>query len=289
MSSPSTSFSKWSTLACAAALAAAAILAPASSARAQAQTRDTFERILSEKKIRFGYITAPPGIIRNPASGELSGFYVDAARTIAQLMKVEPVFVETTWANFVSGLQADQFDVSIAATFATIPRAMAVSFTEPINYQSFSGVARKGGAQFKDLADLNKPGVRIAVVQGSAGHEFVTQNLPQAQVVALATANLQQPFLEVSAGRADVAIQDESQVKRYVPAHPEVEAILGGKLFNTLPITWAVRRGDMTLLNFMNTSLTYMLTSGKWDGIVSKYGPTGRYKDTPQLVPFGTF
>lgn len=256
---------------------------------AVAQTQDSFERILREKKIRFGYIPSPPSAIRDPATGNISGFYVDAARVIAELMQVEPVFVETTWGNFASALQAGQFDVSIAATFATIPRAMAVAFTNPIHYQSFSAAARKGDARFMTMADLNKPDIKIAVVQGSAGHEFARQNLGQAQIVALGTANLLQPFLEVSAGRADVAIQDESQVRRYLPTHPEVEALFGGNPFNTLPLAWAVRRGDQSLLGFMNTALTFMLSSGRWEEIAAKYGPTGRYRDMPQLQPFATF
>jgi polar amino acid transport system substrate-binding protein len=257
--------------------------------RAVAQTPDTFDRIVREKKIRFGYIISPPGAIRDPASGGISGFYIDGARGIAELMKVEPSFVETTWSTFAAGLQAGQFDVSIAATFATIPRAMAVAFTNPIHYQSFSGVARKGEDRFKVMADLDKPELKIAVVQGSAGHEFVLQNLKKAQVTALSTSNLQQPFLEVSAGRADIAIQDESQVRRYVPTHPEVVALFGGNPFNTLPLAWAVRRGDQNLLNFMNTAINFMLSSGRWEQYAMKYKNIGRYKVTPNLTPFGNF
>jgi ABC-type amino acid transport substrate-binding protein len=269
-------------------LLALGILAPVvSPAPVQAQTQNTFERIQREKKIRFGFIPSPPSAIRDPATGNISGFYVDAARAIAELMQVEPVLVETTWANFASALQAGQFDVSIAATFATIPRAMAVSFTNPINYQSFSGMKKKGDARFNELQDLDKPNVKIAVVQGSAGHEFVLQYLKQAQVVALSTANLLQPFLEVTAGRADAAIQDESQVQRYAPTHPELEALFGGKVFNTLPLAWAVRRGDHDLLTFLNTAIGFMLTSGRWDTLAAKYGRSGRYKDVPQLEAFG--
>lgn len=263
----------------------AGILAPA----ARAQSDNTFEKVLKSGKIRFGFIVSPPSAIRDPASGKLSGFYVDAAREIAELMHVEPVFVETTWANFAPALQAGQFDVSIAATFATIPRAMAVSFTKPINYQSFSGVIRKNEDRFKTLEDLNQPNVKIAVVQGSAGHEFARQNLKKAQLVVLTTANLLQPFLEVSAGRADAGIQDESQLHRYLPDHPEVKALFGGKVFNTLPIAWAVRHGDQELLTFLNTAIDYMMSSGRWDEIVKKYPHTGRYKVVPHLEPFGTF
>jgi polar amino acid transport system substrate-binding protein len=273
--------------ACAVLLAFAAVLFDGRAANAQ--TQDTFDRIVREKKIRYGYIISPPGAIRDPASGEITGFYVDGARGIAELMKVEPVLVETSWSTFATALQAGQFDISIAATFATIPRAMAVAFTNPIHYQSFSGVARKGEERFKVMADLDRPDVKIAVVQGSAGHEFVLQNLKSVQVVALNTANLQQPFLEVSAGRADVAIQDESQVRRYTPTHPEVVALFGGSTFNTLPLAWAVRRGDQNLLNFLNTAITFMLSSGRWEQYAAKYQHIGRYKVTPTLTPFGNF
>lgn len=250
-----------------------------------AQTGDTFSRISKDKEFRIGYVVSPPSIIKDPASGELSGLFVDAAREIADLMKVKPVFVETTWANFASALQAGQFDMSIAATFATIPRAMAVSFTKPINFLSFSGVAQAGQAKYKTIADLNKEGLRVAVVQGSAGHEFVRENLKNAKIIALSTANLQQPFLEVSAKRADIAIQDESQVRRYVPSHPEVEVLFAGQTFNTLPIAWSVRLEDTRLLSFMNTAIDFMLMSGRWDIIADKYSTVGRYKDIPQLVP----
>ena len=131
----------------------AGVLVPA----ARAQSNTTFEKILKSGKIRFGFIVSPPSAIRDPASGKLSGFYVDAAREIAELMHVEPVFVETTWANFAPALQAGQFDISIAATFATIPRAMAVSFSKPINYQSFSGVILAATSSRRTVACTRSP------------------------------------------------------------------------------------------------------------------------------------
>jgi ABC-type amino acid transport substrate-binding protein len=116
--------------ACAVLLAFAAVLFDGRAANAQ--TQDTFDRIVREKKVRFGYIISPPGAIRDPASGQITGFYVDGARGIAELMKVESVLVETSWSTFATALQAGQFDISIAATFATIPRAMAVAFTNSL-------------------------------------------------------------------------------------------------------------------------------------------------------------
>src|SRR5258707_15592332 len=147
------------------------------------------DRIISEKKFKIGYIPSPPSVIKDPASGDLKGFAVDAMRFICTTLKVEPVFVETTWANFVSGLNSDQFDLCIAGTFATILRASAVQFTKPIWYLGYSAVAKKGETRFAKPADLNKEGIRIALIQGGASVHYAHDHWPQAEHIRLVTGN----------------------------------------------------------------------------------------------------
>jgi polar amino acid transport system substrate-binding protein len=245
------------------------------------------ERILNEKKIKVGYIPSPPGTIKDPASGEVKGYYVDGLRYIFRTVHVEPELIETTWANFAAGLQSGQFDLSMAGTFATIQRAAAVEFTKPINYLGYSAIVKKGDERFKSLADFNKEGIKIAVVQGGAGLEYVKENFPKATVVALATGDLTAPFVEVSAGRADVGIEDASQAHRYAARQPGVTDLFQASPYNVLPICWSVRRGNQDLLNFMNTSIDFMLFTGRWERMTEPYGATGRYYAKPELVPFG--
>jgi len=38
----------------------------------------------------------------------------------------------------------------------------------------------------------------------------------------------------------------------------------------------------------MNTSIDFMLLTGRWEKMTDKYGATGRFYDRPELVPFGT-
>lgn len=101
-----------------AAILALAILAPLAVASASAQ--GAMDRILRDKTLRIGFIPSPPGTIKDPKTGDITGYYVDGMRMIAKMIGVEPEFIETTWANFAAGLNSDQFDVSIAGTFATI-------------------------------------------------------------------------------------------------------------------------------------------------------------------------
>jgi polar amino acid transport system substrate-binding protein len=252
---------------------------------ADAQTMD---RILSEKKVKIGFIPSPPGTIKDPKSGELSGFYVDSVRLIFKQVNVEPQFVETTWAAFAAGLASGQFDLSIAGTFATVTRAAAVEFTKPISYLGYSAVIKKGDTRFKDLSDLNREGIKIAVIQGGASVDYAKENFPKATLVTISGGNLLAPFVEVSAGRTDVGIEDAWQARRYSREHPEVTDLFDGRPYNVLPIGWSVKRGNDDLLKFMNTAIDWLMINDRFQKIAAGYGETGRYLAKIEYVPLGS-
>jgi polar amino acid transport system substrate-binding protein len=245
------------------------------------------DRIISEKKFKIGYIPSPPSTIKDPASGELKGFGVDAMRFVCTTLKVEPVFIETTWANFISGLNSNQFDLSIAGTFATILRAGAVQFTNPIWYLGYSAVAKKGETRFAKPGDLNKEGIRIALIQGGASVEYAKENWPKAEHILLSTGNLTAPFVEVAAGRVDVGVEDAWQARRFAAAQPTVVDLFGKEPYNVLPINWAIKRGNQDLVEFMNIAIDFLMTTGRWEKMSEPYGPSGRYFVKPQLSVFG--
>lgn len=243
-------------------------------------------RIAESGQLKIGYIPSPPGTAKDPRSGELTGFYVDAAKAIAEDMGVKPVFIETTWANFVAGLQSGQFDMSIGATFATVKRAMAVDFTTPIFYLGSVAVVGRDDTRFASIADMNKPEVRVAVVQGTAAETYVRANMPQARITALNTGNLTAGFMEVAAGRADVSFEDLFTATQFAKQQPGVKVIFADKPVNFLPISWTVNKGNSELLSVLNIGLSNLLVSGRWDVIAAKYIDGGRYVNQPNLRAF---
>src|ERR1700722_16028549 len=120
------------------------LAAPIFAATTDHASAQMMEKILRDKKVRIGYIPSPPGTIKDPKTGEVTGYYVEGVSYVFKSINVEVEFVETTWATFIAGLQSGQFDFSIAGTFATIQRAAAVEFTRPIHYLGYNAVARKG-------------------------------------------------------------------------------------------------------------------------------------------------
>src|SRR5215216_1117239 len=268
-------------------MAALVVAVPLCAATVDHAAAQLMDKILRDKKVRIGYIPSPPGTIKDPASGDITGYYVEGVRYIFKTINVEPEFIETTWANFAAGLQSGQFELSMAGTFATIQRAAAVEFTRPIHYLGYSAVIKKGDTRFKSLSDFNREGIKIAVLQGGAGQEFVRENFPKATIVALATGNLTAPFIEVAAGRADMGTEDAFQARRFAAQQPSVEVLFSEQPYNVLPICWAVKRGNQDVLNFMNVAIEFMLGTGRWERIAEKYGSTGRFQDVPNLKLFG--
>lgn len=233
--------------------------------------RSAMEQIRAERVLRVGYIVAPPWIIREPDSGELSGSSVDAIRRIAELGDLEVQFEEATWDTFVAGLQSYRFDVSIAPTFATIERSLSVAFTSPQGYFGNSAVVRKSDDRFQQLEDIDQEGVVVAVTQGEQGQEYAKRSLRNATIRVISAGEQALTFAEVLANRADVALGDAWFVAQFVEQHDGARDLLADRPYNVTAVAWAVRQEDGPLLHFINASLEHLDATGFIDTVNAKY------------------
>jgi ABC-type amino acid transport substrate-binding protein len=268
----------------------AAVFVAASAMAPTAQAR-TLKDILISKKIRLGTVPYPPMTQLDPKTGKYSGLWIDGPKFLFEQLGLEVELVETKWSTFPSGLQSDQFDVFIGGAFATPKRAAAVEFTRPVMYMGHSVTIRKEDAgKFKTMADLDKPGVTIATVLGTSGHEYLKQNFKYATIRALDTGDLTQDSLEVLAGRADAALQDAFKVAQVVASHPDkLIDLYGDRPFNLLPIAYALKGGNQDLMQLINTGLEWMDSTGKWQELAAPYKESlgGVFYVRPTYVPFG--
>ncbi|NUB12731.1 transporter substrate-binding domain-containing protein, partial [Azospirillum brasilense] len=155
-----------------------------------------------------------------------------------------------------------------------------------IFYLGSVAVVKNDEARFASLADMNKPDVRIAVVQGTAAEDFVRRTIPNAKMTSLAGGNLTAGFMEVAAGRADASFEDLFTATRFTEQQPGVKMLFNDRPVNFLPIAWTVRKGNSELQSVLNVGLDNLLTSGQWDVIAAKYITGGRYVNEPALREF---
>lgn len=155
---------------------------------------------------------------QHPQTGEPWGVSIDLARSLAARLGVELEFVVFDAAGkSVQAVRGEQADIGF---FAIDPlRGEGIAFTAP--YVLIEGsylVAQSSALQSND--DVDRPGVRVTVGQGSAYDLFLTRELKQAEIVRAPTSPavvdvFVQQKLDVAAG---VKQQLEADLNRY-PGH----------------------------------------------------------------------
>jgi ABC-type amino acid transport substrate-binding protein len=229
---------------------------------------DTLTKIRQTNVIQACTVVSPPFSIKDAETGERSGYMIDLLKLVAQKMEVQVIWNESTWGNAVADLQSHRCDVVAAELFANIPRAKAVAFTKPsLFYMGNGAIVRKDDKRFDDIQtiyDLDKPDITVVVATGEAGDIFVRENFKQAQVrkIDVESSDLTRFALDVSSGRADVAIAGGDVVDLYIKSHPEVKNIFAENPFGLNPIGWAVRQDDYRWKDFLETAIQFLDTQG---------------------------
>jgi polar amino acid transport system substrate-binding protein len=223
----------------------------------------TWARVNKAHRLRIGYIIFPPAVVKDPQTGVLGGHFVATVQEIARQAGWSTEFVATDWATFTAGLNTGKFDVSIAPTFVTIPRATAVGFSRPLFYAGNSAIVKKSETRFDSLGSLNRAEVRLAVTQGEAGYEFAKQNLPHAQLIIHPGPDQSLTFSDVLSGRADAALGDAYATSQFAAGHPDANDLFARRPYNLTPVSWAVATDDVRLLQFLNDSIEALDSQGK--------------------------
>lgn len=233
---------------------------------------DTLSQIEKKGILRVGYVVFPPTVVKDPITGRLSGHFIDTIEYIANELNVKVQYHEATWATFISGLQAGQYDVAVAATFKTILRSKSVAFTRPLFYLGNSVLVKVNDTRFSTLSDLNQKGIKIAVSQGTGEHHFAERHLTNVDLIVLPSADLTLPLQEVVVGRADASISDTYTITKFLETRQGVKGLFVDKPFNLTAVAWAVRPDDIEWLNFLNAGLEYLEMSGRLKEFEAKSG-----------------
>ncbi|HEV3155762.1 MAG TPA: transporter substrate-binding domain-containing protein [Candidatus Baltobacteraceae bacterium] len=237
-------------------------------------TTGILENIDRTGAINVGYGIYPPYSQEDPISKQVSGFSVDIIKEIAKELGVKVVWHRINWNTMSADLQRGEFDVIADPIFQTIPRARELAFTEPYAYFG-TGIAiiRKGDHRFTNFDSLDLSGIVVAAGQGSAEETLAKNRLVKPQIVSVSTANdLLQPFNDVISGRADVAIADRADAKRFLQEHPStVQALWLDHPPAVVPAGFALRFSDREGAEFLTVCLRNLKSMGIIDALQKKY------------------
>jgi polar amino acid transport system substrate-binding protein len=174
-----------------------------SPASAQASPDNTLDRIRASKVLRIAVLPGElPYFNKDLATGTWSGFSIDMANDIAKLLDVKLEYTESTYGNTVLDLQSNKIDLGFALN-PTPQRALVIDFCGTVFQHPFGAMLKKG-MEAKTWADINKPGVTIAVDVGSANETVARRFAPNATIKSLKSRD--EVMLEMSSGRVDCVV-----------------------------------------------------------------------------------
>ena len=205
------------------ALPAVVVVVGLSASTAQAQSGGSYwQSVAQSGALRCGAAVAAPYVMRDPATGEYSGFFADLCREFAEVLGVEPKFVDTTWDNIVAGLQAGKWDMSLALN-RTPARAMAVNFSVPAMQYEISLVYNKANPKVQgsptSIADIDRPEVTLAVMSGTAQDKAVSAAVKQAKILRLPSGD--ETRLAIISRRADVLVDASDTNLLFTRSNPD--------------------------------------------------------------------
>jgi polar amino acid transport system substrate-binding protein len=137
-------------------------------------------------KLRVAFLaTAPTHAIENPATGELKGPAVDLGREMARRIGVpfEPI-PYTSFPPVLAGAKSGDWDIAMMGV--SVEREQHVDFTSPYMVVEF-GFLIPGGSSISAVADVDRPGVRVGVLEKSSPDTYLSRTLRNASIIRLPT------------------------------------------------------------------------------------------------------
>lgn len=210
----------------------------------------------------------PPFFATGP-KGELDGLDVALAQDIAAKLGLRVRFVRQaeTFDGVVDAVARGEADVAVSVLSRTLPRAQRVRFTTPyaeLRQALLLSRLRTAPLRLDDdpASGLNRPGVRVGAVVGSAYVGFAREGFPAAETVLCETWDA--AIADLLAGQVHAVLYDDVEVRAWQKAHPEqslyVKAVvLAGR---PDPIAMAVHWRDTHWLAWLNLYLRTAADNG---------------------------
>lgn len=232
------------------------------------------EEILKRGELWVGMEAGYQPFEMQDEKGNIVGFDVDMAYEMGKAFfgeggEKKVKIINTAWEGIIPALMTHKFDIIMSGMTILPSRNLKVNFCEPYYYiGQCLLIQRKDKDKYKSYKDLNKKGVVVTSKLGVTGAFTAEKLIPKATLRLFKTEA--EGALQVANGVADAFIYDEPQVRVFAAKYKDKTMGIYEPITYE-PLAWAIRKGDVDFLNWLNNFLRQARGDGRWEQLKQKW------------------
>lgn len=207
---------------------------------------------------------------RNPRTQQLGGIDIDLSGEFARDLKVTAKTVDSSFVTLIDDLKSDRCDVAMFAVGMLPQRMQQLKFTRPYLQSDIYAVTTKSNRAVRRWADIDQPGVQVAVQAGTFMEPVMAASLRQATLVSVKPPATRERELE--SGRVDVFMTDYPYSRRLLDNADWATLISPPGKFHVLPYAYAVRPGDDEWLAQVDQFVQRIQRDGRLEAAARRHG-----------------
>jgi len=207
---------------------------------------------------------------RSPRTGQLGGIDIELSAEFAKALGARLAYVESSFAKLIDDIGADRCDVAMFAVGITPQRTPHLKFSQPYLKSDIYGVTTRSNRAVRQWADIDRPGVKVAVQAGTFMEPVMVAALKQAQVVIIKPPLTREQELE--SGRVDVFMTDYPYSRRLLDNADWARLVSPPATFHPIPYAYAVRPGDDDWLREVDRFVAQIKRDGRLEAAARRAG-----------------
>ncbi|MCW5736949.1 MAG: amino acid ABC transporter substrate-binding protein [Enhydrobacter sp.] len=209
---------------------------------------------------------------RNPRTGALEGIDIELARAFASDLGVEPVFVESSFVTFIDDLEGNRCDIAMFGVGITAQRRARVAFSRPYLRSGVYAVTTRAQRRINTWADIDQPGIAVAVQAGTFMEPLMRDTLKKAELVVIRPPQTRE--LEIESGRADVFMSDYPYTRLMMLTYDWTRVIEPPAPVSPTDYAYAVRQDEPDWLARVDAFVDTIRKDGRLAAAAARFGLT---------------
>jgi ABC-type amino acid transport substrate-binding protein len=199
--------------------------------------------------------------LRNPRTQQLQGIDIDLAAELGRDLQARVVFVESSFPKLIDDLQNERCEVAMFGVGMLPARTAVLRFTQPYLQSDIYAVTTRSSRTVRQWADIDQPGVNVAVQAGTFMEPVMAAALKQARMVVIKPPATREQELE--AGRVDVFMTDYPYSRRLLDSADWARLVSPTTPFSVLQYGYPVKAGDEAWFQRMSAFVAAIKRDGR--------------------------